>query len=99
MADATYESKVYRKQGGAELVVASGGEINIESGGKITADGTQASAVADLTDNSSGTADGTIAAVSGSGADATINNNFADLADKVNNILAALRGAGIIAGS
>ncbi len=49
MADATYEPKVYRRQGGDELVVASGGEINIESGGKITADGTQASAIDDIT--------------------------------------------------
>jgi hypothetical protein len=37
MADGTYISKVYMKQGGDELVVASGG--------KITADGTQAAAI------------------------------------------------------
>lgn len=43
-----------------------------------------------LTDNSGGTADDTIAAVSGSGADSTINNNFADLAAKVNALLTAL---------
>jgi len=49
MADATYEPKVYRKQGGNEVVVASDGEINIESGGKITAAGTQASAIDDIT--------------------------------------------------
>lgn len=35
MADATYQPKVYRKQGGDELVVASGGKINIESGGTL----------------------------------------------------------------
>ena len=39
MADATYTPKVYRKQGGDELVVASGGKINIESGGIIEANG------------------------------------------------------------
>ena len=33
-----YSSKVYRKQGGAELVVASGGKINIESGGTLQQD-------------------------------------------------------------
>jgi len=35
MADATYQSKVYRKQGGDELVVADGGKITVESGGEI----------------------------------------------------------------
>jgi hypothetical protein len=35
-----YGAKVYRKQGGKELVVASGGKITIESGGSIeTSDG------------------------------------------------------------
>lgn len=42
-----------------------------------------------LTDNSGGTADDTIAAVSGSGDDTTINANFADLAAKVNALLEA----------
>ena len=37
MSGSTYESKVYRKQGGEELVVASGGKITIESGGTIDA--------------------------------------------------------------
>lgn len=97
MADATYEPKVYRKQGGDELVVASGGAINVESGGAIQADGTQASAIANLTDNSGGTADDTIADVEATYTEATLANNFADLAAKVNAILAALRGAGIIA--
>lgn len=35
MADATYQPLVYRKQGGSELVVASGGSIDIESGGAL----------------------------------------------------------------
>lgn len=35
MADTTYQPKVYRKQGGDELVVASGGKITVESGGEI----------------------------------------------------------------
>lgn len=48
MADATYTPLVYMKQGGSELVVASGGEINVESGGAITNDGTQASHIANL---------------------------------------------------
>ena len=32
----SYQSKVYRKQGGEEFVVADGGKITVESGGKIT---------------------------------------------------------------
>jgi hypothetical protein len=31
----SYQPKVYRKQGGDELVVASGGQITVESGGAI----------------------------------------------------------------
>lgn len=36
MADATYQPKVYRKQGGDEEVVASGGAVTVESGGGVT---------------------------------------------------------------
>jgi len=35
MADTTYTPGVYRKQGGAESVVASGGKITVESGGLV----------------------------------------------------------------
>lgn len=35
MADATYQPKVYRKQGSDELVVASGGTLTVESGGIV----------------------------------------------------------------
>lgn len=35
MADATYQPKVYKKQGGDELVVAASGAINIESSGAL----------------------------------------------------------------
>ena len=33
MADSSYSPKVYKKQGGNELVVASGGVVTVESGG------------------------------------------------------------------
>lgn len=33
MADANYQEKTYRKQGGDEFVVASGGVLNVEDGG------------------------------------------------------------------
>lgn len=39
MVDTTYQTKVYIAQGGAELVVASGGDINIESGGALKVGG------------------------------------------------------------
>lgn len=45
MADATYQPKVYRRQGGDELVVASGGVLNIETGGVVKANGTQGPAL------------------------------------------------------
>jgi hypothetical protein len=35
MPDNTYQSKVYTKQGGDELVVASGGKVTVEAGGTI----------------------------------------------------------------
>lgn len=41
----SYNTKVYTKQGGDEMVVASGGAINIEAGGKILVDGTQGAAL------------------------------------------------------
>jgi hypothetical protein len=43
-----------------------------------------------LTDSSGGTADGTVSAVSGSGADTAINNNFKELTGKLNSIMDAL---------
>jgi uncharacterized tellurite resistance protein B-like protein len=53
-------------------------------------------AVADLV-AASGTADGTVADVGAVFSQATLNNNFQDLATKINALLAALRTAGIIA--
>lgn len=50
-----------------------------------------------LTDNTGSTPDSTIAQVSGSGADSTINDNFSDLADKVNDIRTVLSNLGLIA--
>lgn len=34
----TYQPKIYRRQGGAEMVVASGGDITVESGGSLKID-------------------------------------------------------------
>lgn len=38
MPDSTYQPKVYRKQGGNELVIASGGKGTVESGGELAAE-------------------------------------------------------------
>lgn len=59
-------------------------------------EGKQASTVAALT-AAAGTADGTVADVGASFNQATLNNNFRDLADKTNEIIAALKAAGLMA--
>src|SRR5262245_33821205 len=46
MADATYQPKVYRTNGGDKQVVASGGELDVESGGALKLAGTQVTATA-----------------------------------------------------
>ena len=54
-------------------------------------------AIASLTDSTGGTPDGTLDAISGSGADAGINKNFAELHAKLDAVLVALRAYGVIA--
>lgn len=86
MADATYGPKVYHKQGGDELVVASGGTINIESGGMFVVDGAQL-ASADQA-----------AAVAASGGDSPTEAEFNAVVTLVNRLRADLVSAGIIKG-
>lgn len=94
----SYNTPIYHEQGGSKLVVGSGAEIKIETGGKITANGTQASAITSLTDSTGGTAGDTIANTAGANpTTAEFENAVASLTAKVNAILVALRGAGIIA--
>jgi hypothetical protein len=52
-----------------------------------------------LTNSTGGTADGTLSAVSGSGADADINNNFTELHTLLNEIRTALVNLGLIKGA
>lgn len=80
---ATYNTSNYEAQGGDLLVI--GGELRIASGGTITAAGTQASTIADAT------------AITGGESPTEAEHNAA--LTKINSILAALRGAGIIASS
>lgn len=79
----SYNTEIYRQQGGAILVVDDGGAIRVNAGGTITDDGTQASAIADAT------------AITGGESPTEAEHNA--LLTKVNSILAALRGVGIIA--
>lgn len=82
MSDATVQAKVYMKQGGDELVV--------KSGGKITADETQASHIADAkTDYTTGDLDTEAEIIAAINAANT----------KLNAALAALEGVGILAAS
>lgn len=54
-------------------------------------------AIVALTDSTGGTGTDTLTAVSGSGADATINNNLASLRDKIDEIIEVLELHGLIA--
>ena len=38
MSDGTYQTKVYERQGGDAVVVASGGKVVVETGGAIVGD-------------------------------------------------------------
>lgn len=95
MADSTYQPKVYRNQGGDIVTVASGGVVNMETGSIMKANGTQASALAVLS-ISVGTADDTLADVGGAFNQTTLNDNFADVGTKINAIINALKGVGIL---
>lgn len=57
----------------------------------------QQTAPQSLTDNTGGTTDGTLAAVSGSGDDSTINNNLAELAEEVNQLRTVVVNLGLAA--
>ncbi|HLO41017.1 MAG TPA: hypothetical protein VK176_08340 [Phycisphaerales bacterium] len=96
---------------GGTISILSGGILNIASGGIVQANGSQPT-IASLTDNTAGTADSTLAAIPNPGdspatADAlrddlvanalpAIRNNLADLGAKVNALITALQGAGIL---
>lgn len=90
MSDATYGPKVYKTSNGDELVVASGG--------KITAGGTQAAVVADLTITTDLTAVDTGTDMTAAQA-AQIGADLAATATTLNALIAALEGVGILADS
>jgi hypothetical protein len=90
MSDATYQPEVYMADGGDELVVASGG--------KITNDGTQASNIADMTVTATLTGVDTDTDMTAAQA-ATIVTDLTAAATKINAIIAALEGVGVLASS
>ena len=66
MADATYQPKVYMTAGGDKQVVASGGELDVESGGALKIAGTQVTAsAAELNAESAKVASFTMTAAAG----------------------------------
>lgn len=74
-----------------------GGLATLDANGDVkAAQQVAATAIADLT-ISVGTADNTLADVTATPTQTLVNNNFADVGTKINAILAALRGAGIVA--
>lgn len=86
----TYIPKVYKKDGGDTQVVASGGSIDVAAGGKILAAGTQAAHIADAkADYATPDLD--------TEAEVIVAINATNT--KLNAILAALEGAGILASS
>jgi len=91
MADATYQPKVYMERPGDKLVVKSGGELKVETGGKVTNNGTQAAAIVSITDSTGGTAGDVV-----NDTTVSVKDDIATLAAKINSVIAALRGAGII---
>jgi hypothetical protein len=79
-------TKVHRPQGGDQLVVESGGSIQVKTGGKILPNGgTQAATIA------------TLAAITGGDAPTEAEHNALRVA--VNSITAALIAVGVLAAS
>ncbi len=63
MADNTYAPLVYKKEGGNELIIASGGNMDIESGGTWQIAGVTVTASASELNQASGGHTGTTSAV------------------------------------
>lgn len=111
MSDDTYQTKVYETQGGDELVIASGGRLTIEAGATVTglAAVTIQAAVADITENSGaigGTQNGGFSALATAwdgtkyptaAESALLIDAIRENSAKINDLLAKLRLAGVIA--
>lgn len=90
---------VHKPQGGDQIVIESGGSIHVKTGGKIVPNSeTQPSHIADLavTTDLTGVDTGTDMTAAQAG---QIETDLAAVATKLNAVLAALEGAGIVASS
>lgn len=83
-----YNAKVYRKQGGDELIVEDGGKITVEQGGQIDLDGDAYVVVIGSQD--------ALADLDLTASDTYAKTELQGVADKVDAILAVLRTAKII---
>lgn len=83
------EESPFRRLGDGRVELRLAASLQVTEGGSLAVQSAQA--VADLTDSSTGTAGTTVAAVSGSGADTTINNNFATITADITALKDALR--------
>ena len=79
----------------SDIGMASTARTNLGLGGLAVEDA--ASDVGSLTDSTGGTANTTLVAISGTGDDANINDNFADLVAHINSIRSNLQSAGLMA--
>lgn len=78
----SYSTKVYRKPGGNELIVANGGVITVETGGSIDVDGDVFTAF-DVDDATLEAADGTLQVKEGGLALVHLDSEVTDLLDIV----------------
>jgi len=83
-----FSCKVHKEKGGNELHVESGGILDIKTGAVIAANGVQASAITDAS---------VAHALNSTFSDTEAETALNALGTKINSILAALKGAGIIA--
>lgn len=97
----SYNTSNYTEQGGAKTVI--GGELQIASGGSITAAGSQAAVIADIaitysSNDPSITPNGAVTVADGSAATvAELLELCEEIIAKQNAIIDALQGAGIVA--
>jgi len=83
-----YSCKVHKESGGNELHIESGGVLDIKTGAVIKANGTQASVISNAS-----VAHNLNSTFSDTEAEAALDA----LGGKINSIIAALKGAGIVA--
>ncbi len=103
--DASYNTQNYATQGGTAWVIGATGTLDFKTGAKLLTNGAQATQVASIVNNTSGSglSGGTLtAAVEASGTMTTggvaaINNNFTVVAAQIAALNTVLRGIGATA--